>query len=106
MKEIINKTSDLKNNFWFSWYFIIGYYFIIRAIFGIEYWLIYAFAIFAYAAFDKVLVGLIYSLIISIISINLFLQIKNKYLEYPVITYTTLTYTIGTLAALVVRLLR
>ena len=68
--------------------------------------LIYAFAIFAYAAFDKVLVGLIYSLIISIISINLFLQIKNKYLEYPVITYTTLTYTIGTLAALVVRLLR
>ncbi|PIR79701.1 MAG: hypothetical protein COU25_04045 [Candidatus Levybacteria bacterium CG10_big_fil_rev_8_21_14_0_10_35_13] len=46
MKEIINKILTVRENFWFSWYFLILYYFILRAIFGIEYWLIYTFAIF------------------------------------------------------------
>lgn len=66
--------------------------------------LVYAFAIFAYAAFDRVLIGLIYSLVISIIALFLFYKIRKKYLEYPVTTYTALTYTIGTVAALIVRL--
>lgn len=66
---------------------------------------IYALAIFAYAAFDRVLIGLIYSLIITVIALYLFFQIRKKYLEYPVITYTTATYTLGTVAALIVRFL-
>ena len=64
---------------------------------------IYAFAIFAYAAFDRVLVGIIYSIITTVFSSYLFLQIRKTYLKYPVITYTTITYTIGTLAAFIVR---
>lgn len=66
---------------------------------------VYAFAIFAYAAFDTVLVGLIYSLVMMVIADILFLQKKNEYLRYPVLTYTALTYSLGTLAALIVRLL-
>src|SRR3989344_43000 len=66
---------------------------------------VYAFAIFAYAAFDRVLVGMVYSVILTLISLYLFWPLRKKYLQYPVITYTTLTYAIGTLAALVVRLL-
>lgn len=65
--------------------------------------IIYAFAIFAYAAFDRVSVGIIYSLAVTTVSLYLFFQIRKKYLEYPVITYTALTYTLGTLAALIVR---
>ncbi len=64
---------------------------------------VYALAIFAYAAFDVVSVGIIYSIIIAAIATYLFLKIKNGYLNYPIITYTFLTYLIGTLAALIVR---
>jgi len=67
---------------------------------------IYAFAIFAYAAFDVVLIGLIYSLITTIFALGLFMKIKNKYLQYPLITYTTITYFLGTVAALIIRLLK
>lgn len=66
---------------------------------------IYAFAIFAYAAFDAVLVGLVYSIIITFFAGVLFLKVKKKYLEYPVIFYTLVTYSLGTLFALIVRLL-
>lgn len=64
---------------------------------------IYAFAIFAYAAFDVVLVGLAYSLITAIFALFLFAKIKKDYLKYPLITYTTITYTLGALAGLLAR---
>lgn len=64
---------------------------------------IYAFAIFAYAAFDRVVAGLTYSVVVMLFAQFLFLQIRKKYLQYPVITYTAITYTLGTLAALFVR---
>lgn len=64
---------------------------------------IYALAIFAYAAFDVVLVGLVYSLVMTVFSLGLFWQIRKNYLKYPVITYTTITYTLGTVAALFFR---
>lgn len=64
---------------------------------------IYAFAIFAYAAFDLVLVGLIYSVLMTVIAAFFFLQIRKHYIHYPVITYTLLTYALGTSAALVTR---
>lgn len=67
---------------------------------------VYAFAIFAYAAFDKVLVGITYSVITTIFAVSLFLQVRKKYLAYPVITYTSLTYFLGTSAAVLVRFLR
>jgi hypothetical protein len=64
---------------------------------------VYAFAIFAYAAFDPVLVGLVYSFIIMVIADVLWFAYRKKYLSYPVIFYTAFTYTIGTVAALLVR---
>lgn len=67
---------------------------------------IYAFAIFAYSGFDRVLVGLIYSIIVSIISLYIFWQIRKNYSKYPVITYTTLTYLLGTVTALAVRFVK
>lgn len=65
--------------------------------------IIYAFAIFAYAAFDPVLVGLFYAIFIMGISVVLWLGIRKKYLQYPVTTYIALTYTLGTVAALLIR---
>ena len=65
--------------------------------------IIYSFAIFAYAAFDKVLVGLIYSVIIAIIADIFFLKIRNLYKRYPFITYTALTYTLGSIIAVLLR---
>lgn len=64
---------------------------------------IYAFAIFAYAAFDPVLVGFIYSLIIMLIADVMLLFVRKKYLHYPFIFYTALTYTLGTVVALFIR---
>lgn len=65
--------------------------------------IIYAFAIFAYATFDPVLVGLFYSIFIMGVAVVLWFGIRKKYLQYPVTTYTALTYTIGTVAALIIR---
>jgi len=64
---------------------------------------VYAFAIFAYAAFDRVNVGIIYSIITSIFALSMFFSIRKHYLKYPVITYTTLTYLIGTIPAAIIR---
>lgn len=64
---------------------------------------IYAFAIFAYAAFDVVSVGIIYSVIIMLFAGILFLKVRKKYLEYPFIFYTAMTYSVGTIAALIFR---
>lgn len=65
---------------------------------------IYSLAIFAYAAFDRVLVGLVYSALIMIFADLLFLQVRKRYLQFPVITYTAATYTLGTIAALITKL--
>lgn len=64
---------------------------------------IYALAIFAYAAFDVVLVGLVYSVIMSAVATILFLMVRHKYRQYPVITYTFLTYVLGTVAAILTK---
>jgi hypothetical protein len=65
---------------------------------------IYALAIFAYAAFDRVLVGLIYAIAVMLVADLLYLLVRKNHLRYPVITYTAATYTIGTVLALIVRL--
>lgn len=66
---------------------------------------IYAFAIFAYAAFDRVLVGITYSIATTLFAVVLFLQVRTRYLQYPVTTYTALTYLLGTIPAVIIRLL-
>jgi hypothetical protein len=67
--------------------------------------LVYAFAIFAYSAFDRVLVGLVYS-ILTMIVVDTILYLKRKpFNQSPVTFYLALCYTIGTIASLLVRFL-
>jgi hypothetical protein len=67
---------------------------------------IYALAIFAYAGFDRVLVGLIYSLAVTAVSGYMFWKVRGQSSRYPLTTYTALTYTLGTIGALLVRIVR
>lgn len=67
--------------------------------------LIYSLAIFAYSGFDRVLVGLVYSAIVAVIADALLLTSKLKYKNQPVAVYTAVTYTLGTVAALLVRII-
>lgn len=67
--------------------------------------LIYALAIFAYDAFDRVLVGLIYSAILMLIADFYLFTSKKKYSKLPVTLNLAITYTTGTFAAVIVRFL-
>ncbi|GAC1471361.1 MAG: hypothetical protein PVSMB5_19920 [Ktedonobacteraceae bacterium] len=66
--------------------------------------LIYAAAIVAYAGFDRVLVGLIYSLLTMLIVVSILLGHRRELRSLPFTVYTALTYVIGTLVACLVRL--
>ncbi len=66
--------------------------------------LIYSFAIFAYAAFDRVLVGLIYTITMAIVAFYFFLLTKRQLFRYPLILYTIITYTVGAVGAFVVKI--
>jgi uncharacterized membrane protein len=65
--------------------------------------LIYALAIVAYAGFDRVLVGLIYSLVTTIVVVGIFVAYRKERYYLPVTSYTALTYIIGTVVACIVR---
>lgn len=65
--------------------------------------LVYAFTWFAYAAFDTVSVGLLFSAILTFISIGFLVRIKNQFRKYPYITYSALAYSLATLATILVR---
>jgi hypothetical protein len=65
---------------------------------------IYALAIFAYAAFDRVLVGLVYAVTLALIADALWLSVRGAYRAHPVTTYTAAAYTLGAVLALAVRL--
>lgn len=64
---------------------------------------VYSFAIFAYAAFDRVLVGLVYSVLMMLIVGVFYILNKKNYLQKPVTTYFVITYTLGTIASLIIR---
>lgn len=66
--------------------------------------IIYAFTFFAYAGFDRVLVGLYSTLILMVIALYAFAKIKNKFRNYPYITYSALAYTLASIASILVRL--
>lgn len=65
--------------------------------------LVFALTIFAYAGFDRVLVGLVYSLITMGTIDALFLLSRKKYTIIPFTTYCVVAYTLGTVASLLVR---
>ncbi|WP_194907011.1 hypothetical protein [Catenulispora rubra] len=67
---------------------------------------IYALTVLAYAGFDRVLVGLEYSVAMWFVTLAFFLPVRKRYLEFPFITYTTLVYTLGTVSSIIVRLAR
>jgi len=65
--------------------------------------LIYALAIVAYAGFDRVLVGLAYSLVTGLVVVGILVKYRKEVRYLPVTSYTALTYVIGTLIACLVR---
>lgn len=65
--------------------------------------LIYALAIVAYAGFDRVLVGLIYSLVTTVVVVAILLINRKGIRHLPYTDYTAITYVIGTLVACLVR---
>ena len=66
---------------------------------------IFAFAIFAYSAFDRVLVGLIYSLATTFTILLLLITSGKRFTQLPYTTYALVTYGLGTIASLIVRLI-
>jgi hypothetical protein len=65
---------------------------------------IYAVTVFAYAGFDRVLVGLVYSLAMLLFVLGCFLPVRKRYRQFPYTTYTTIVYTLGAIASVVVRM--
>ena len=65
--------------------------------------LIFSFAIFAYAAFDRVLVGLAYSIFLAIVSLGFLLTAKKDFFRLPYTMYATVCYVLATIASLIVR---
>lgn len=65
--------------------------------------IIYSLAIFAYAGFDRVLVGLVYSLISTLVIDGVLFSKKNL-LSYPVTLSLAISYTLGTVLAILIRL--
>jgi hypothetical protein len=65
--------------------------------------LLYAFTIVAYAGFDLVVVGLVYALITTIVIDGVLLFKRRQAVQLPVTVYLSLTYTLGTIVAIIVR---
>lgn len=65
--------------------------------------LVYAFTWFAYAAFDKVLIGFLFSIILTIISFGFLMRVKSMLRKYPYIIYSAAAYSFATLATILVR---
>jgi hypothetical protein len=64
--------------------------------------LIYALAIIAYAAFDRVLVGLVYTVFTTLVIVGILLGQRKKVLQLPVTNYMAVTYVVGAVVACIV----
>ena len=64
---------------------------------------IYSLAIFAYSAFDRVLVGLVYTLLMTAAIYPFIIWGKRKFSRMPVTAYLAITYTVGLAASLIFR---
>jgi hypothetical protein len=67
---------------------------------------LYTFAIIAYAAFDRVAVGLVYVLITTVVVDGLLFLPRTAYARFPFSIYTAMAYTAGTVLSLIIRLVR
>ncbi|MBE3560928.1 MAG: hypothetical protein IMW89_17160 [Ktedonobacteraceae bacterium] len=67
--------------------------------------LIYSLAIIAYAGFDRVLVGLVYSVITTFVVLCILLLHRNSILHFPVTLYAAIAYSVGLIVAFLVRVL-
>lgn len=65
--------------------------------------IVYAFTWFAYAAFDKVLVGLFFSVVLTIISGIFVMKIRGNFRQYPFIVYSFAAYFLASSAAFIVK---
>ena len=65
--------------------------------------LIYALAIIAYAGFDRVIVGLVYTLLIALIIVPILFMHRKKLSHLPVTNYMALIYTVGIVVSCIVR---
>lgn len=68
--------------------------------------LVYAFTIFAYAAFDLAPIGLIYAIGTMVVIDVLLVTARQRYLALPFTLYCSLAYTLGAVASLGIRALR
>ena len=66
--------------------------------------LVYALTLFAYAAFDRVLVGLVFTIVAALIIDSIVIIAKKKLATVPFTLYCTLAYTLSAIAALIIRL--
>lgn len=67
--------------------------------------LLYALAILAYAAFDRVVVGAAFSIVTTVTVIALFVTSKRKKTTTPFTLYCVISYTLATVGSIIVRLL-
>jgi hypothetical protein len=67
--------------------------------------LVFALAVLAYAAFDRVVVGLVFSIAMAVVAVGFLAGVRGRWRQFPFTTYTALTYVVGTVASVIVRLL-
>jgi hypothetical protein len=67
--------------------------------------IIFAATVVAYAAFDTVLVGLIFALVTLVFSVAMWLPVRRETLRHPVTLYTVITYALGSAVAVALRLM-
>ncbi|WP_433559708.1 hypothetical protein ACQPWY_16590 [Pseudonocardia xinjiangensis] len=65
---------------------------------------VYAVTVVAYAGFDRVVVGLVYSVVQCVVALAFLLSVRSRYRQFPLITYLAVAYTLGAVASAVVRL--
>jgi len=68
--------------------------------------LVYSLAIIAYVGFDRVVVGLVYSVFTTIFIVGVILWARRKLLTTPFTLYSVIAYLVGTLTGLVIRAVR
>jgi hypothetical protein len=66
---------------------------------------VFAFTVVAYAAFDTVLVGLVFALVMLLFTAAMWLPGRTRTSRYPVTTYSFITHGLGTVVSLAIRLL-
>jgi hypothetical protein len=66
--------------------------------------LVYAVAVVAYAGFDTVLVGVVFTVVMAVVAIGFLESVVAEWRRYPLATYTTITFVVGGLVGLTIRM--